>query len=111
MWSTTTAPNNASPTKPQDGVDSGNSYQLDQSQGVRSLPRRPRRGTNEAVGRPGRASPITRAGDRRRQVRTASVLAGRVTCVPHRTVDHGPERTTTGTVTPPTSWPSRALAA
>ncbi len=50
--------------------------------------------TNEASGRPGRASPITRAGGRRRQVRGAFVLAGRALRVPVASVPDGPPRTT-----------------
>jgi hypothetical protein len=42
----------------------------------------------------------------RRQGRTAVVLAGRATRVPHRTDNPGIERTTTVTTTPSMSWPS-----
>jgi hypothetical protein len=38
----------------------------------------------------------------------AFVLAGRATFVPHRTVNPGPERTTTVTITAPMSWPCPA---
>ena len=38
MWSTTTAPNNASPTNAGRGSILRNSYQLDQSQGIASMP-------------------------------------------------------------------------